>query len=318
MGGRRALYLALLIGAAILHFAYGQYVTHYILLFLLIIPVLSVILALPTAIRARVDLIGGTDVCRGRKTSVRLCFDTFGALPPEGWRVTVASENLFTCEKYPKEYMRAYGERRSEKELSPNTSEIGCIRYKIKSAYVYDFLGLIPIPVKKGAPIIVTVYPFKEEPVPEPQLIARSAMELKPKPQGFAEEHELRPYRDGDPLNLIHWKLTAKYGGVVVREPQEEIRRPIVLILDIPILYVDHRSVLEQLCFVSEQLLEKQIAYSLFYGNKKIRIGSQNDFEEFLKSVLSKPMQTEKTELAFKTTEDELVYRIRPGRWGAR
>ena len=83
MGGRRALYLALLIGAAILHFAYGQYVTHYILLFLLIIPVLSVILTLPTAIRARADLIGGADVCRGRKTSVRLCFDTFGALPPE-------------------------------------------------------------------------------------------------------------------------------------------------------------------------------------------------------------------------------------------
>ena len=77
-------------------------------------------------------------------------------------------------------------------------------------------LGLFPIPVKKGGSVTVTVLPDKEIPVPEPALIENSAMALRPKPQGFSEEHELRPYRDGDPINHIHWKLSLKMDDYIL------------------------------------------------------------------------------------------------------
>ena len=51
MTARRIIYIALLIGAALLHFAYGQYATHFILLFLLLAPVFSVLITLPAAIK---------------------------------------------------------------------------------------------------------------------------------------------------------------------------------------------------------------------------------------------------------------------------
>ena len=57
---------------------------------------------------------------------------------------------------------------------------------------------------------------------------------MKPKPQGFSEEHELRPYREGDAINLIHWKLSSKYDEPIVREPQELVRKDIVLSVDLP------------------------------------------------------------------------------------
>lgn len=92
MTARRIIYIALLIGAALLHFAYGQYATHFILLFLLLAPVFSVLITLPAAIRARVTLTRGADVLRGRETGVGLSFETFGLLPPEGWSAVVSSK----------------------------------------------------------------------------------------------------------------------------------------------------------------------------------------------------------------------------------
>ena len=316
MVGRRVLYIALLTGAALLHFAYGQFVTHYLLLFLIIVPILSVILSLPAALRSRVELISGEDVCRGRETSVKVSFDTFGLLPPEGWCAVISSKNVFTGTVFPNKKVRVFGSKRFEKEFSPDTSEIGGILYTVKRAYIYDYLGIIPIPVKRGGSAEITVLPDKRQPVPEPELVERSAMALKPKPQGFAEEHELRQYREGDPLNLVHWKLTAKHDEIIIREPQEEVRKPIVLVPDVPVLYMDHLCVLEQLCYINYQLIEKNIPYSVNYDKKQFRITSESEYLDFIKSVLSEPMPMEKEIYFTHTTEDELVYRIRPGKGG--
>jgi len=47
-----------------------------------------------------------------------------------------------------------------------------------------------------------------------------AAPRLLPKPGGgFSEEHDLRPYRLGDPFNTMHWKISAKLDSLIVREP---------------------------------------------------------------------------------------------------
>ncbi|MBQ1892980.1 MAG: hypothetical protein II155_02625 [Clostridia bacterium] len=132
MTARRIIYIALLIGAALLHFAYGQYATHFILLFLLLAPVFSVLITLPAAIRARVTLTRGADVLRGRETGVGLSFETFGLLPPEGWSAVVSSKNLFTGSEGPKHKVRLMGQKRYETEFPVDSSEIGSIRYTIR------------------------------------------------------------------------------------------------------------------------------------------------------------------------------------------
>jgi len=43
---------------------------------------------------------------------------------------------------------------------------------------------------------------------------------LRPKPGGgFSEEHDLRPYRNGDTMRSVHWKVSAKFDSLTIREP---------------------------------------------------------------------------------------------------
>ena len=77
---------------------------------------------------------------------------------------------------------------------------------------------------------------------------------------------------------------------------------------------MDHLIVLEQLSYIHSLLQSSNIPYSINYSTKQVHISSENDYLEFIKGVLSEPMRIEKELVVFKTTEDELVYRIRPGK----
>lgn len=316
MTGRRITYIVLLIAAAVFHYAYGQYVTHYMLLFLVFAPLLSVLFSLPSAAKTRIELLGGQEVCRSRESRVRLRVKSSALLPPEAWSITVNAKNLFTGKTVSRQKIKAGGTRFLEKDLMPDTSQIGSILYTVEKAFVYDYLGLIPIPVKKGGRAAITVLPDMEIPDPEPDLIEDSARTLKPKPMGFSEEHELRPFRDGDPLNLIHWKLSSKYDELIIREPQEVIRKDIIIVIDLPEEYDEHRSVLEQLAYLNEKLQKEQIRYMVQYGNDSVFIGSQNEYDDFIRGVLSEPMRSGIAPTPEHGT-DALICRIHPGK-GAR
>ena len=313
MAARRIIYFALLITVGILHFAYGQYMTHFMLIFLLCIPVLSLLLSLPAALSANTLLLGGEDICRGRESQVRLRAKCRGPLPPEAWSITLEAQNLFTGGSTTHQKIKIGSHKKLEKVFSTDTSKLGAIRYRIKRAVIFDYLGLFPIPVKKGGSVTVTVLPDKEIPVPEPALIENSAMALRPKPQGFSEEHELRPYRDGDPINLIHWKLSLKMDDYIIREPQEIVRREILLVIDKPADYEQHRSILEQLCFLNGVLAEQQVPYLLQYGRDTVLIDSINAYDDFIRGILSEPAHPAKATLP-DIANDALIYRITPGK----
>lgn len=315
MAARRTTYIALLAAAVALHLVYGQYLTFYMVIFLLCVPLLSLIVSIPSALKSRAELQAGEDVCRGGRSRVMLSLDSSALFPPEGWSVTVASRNEFTGREDKSQRIRVKAALTGEREFSPDTSQIGAVRYTIKRAFVFDHLGLIPIPIKKGAPVSIIVLPCEEQPVPEPDLDAGSARSFMPKRQGFSEEHELRSYREGDPLNLIHWKLSRKFGELILREPQQVVRKEIILIIDLPAGYEQHRSVLEQHCYLNSALLEKGIPYTLRYGQSVFTIASSDDYDDFIAKVLSEPMKRDLERYA-SFGVDALIYRIKPGGGG--
>ena len=313
MAGRRALYIALVLGAAVMHFAYGQYITFYALLLLLCLPVLSLLISLPAMLSARAELRGGEDVERDHACKIRLTVENKWFLPPESLTVRIENQNLFaektpTCRK-----IRFLGVRSGTQTFTPETDRLGTIRYRIRRASVCDYLGLISIPVRRSGAVALTVLPKPEAPVPEPDLLTPSDRILKPKPQGFSEEHELRPYREGDAINLIHWKLSSKYDEPIVREPQELVRRNVVLSVDLPADYRQQQSVLEQLRYLSDALMEQKIPYLLHFGMKTVMIRSNGEYERFIKTVLSEPMRAEAAS-PVRSGNDTIVYRILPNK----
>lgn len=311
MASRRILYGTLLFCTLVLHVAYGQYITHYVLLFLLCLPVLTFFVSLPAMLSASATLSGGEDVERGHACRMQLHIVSKRFLPPEAITLTLESQNLFTDRQPTVEKLRFFGVRDAERIFELDADRLGTVRYRIRKARVCDCLGLISIPMKSGGAVTLTVLPKALPPHPDPELKKASDRFLKPKPLGFSEEHELRPYREGDAVNLIHWKLSQKYDEPIVREPQEMERRNIVLSVDLPEPYEEQQSVLEQLRFLSDALLKTDTPYVLCFGRTTVCISSESEFDRFLRNVLSEPM-TAQAALPTQGGSDTLVYRILP------
>ena len=298
MRARRVLYLSALLTVTAFHLAFGQYVSHFMLWFVLLLPAASLLLSLPAILTTRIELVGADDVQRGREAAIRLRARCGFFLPLD-------------CLK-----IRLYGLSEKEKRVRLSTARIGTIRLRVRSAWAFDYLGLFALPIRRTNPVTFTVQPTPTEPVPNPELVASSAQVLKPKPQGFSEEHELRPYRAGDSINLIHWKLSSKMDEPIIREPQELIRKHIILAVDLPESYEAQENLLDQLCWLSDTLLKKQIPFGLYLGLQNTLIRSDGELTALLKTFLSEPLHAEATD-AIRSGNDTLVYRLTPNRKGA-
>lgn len=316
MPGRRTLYAALLIGAAVLHIAYGQYVTHLILFFIVILPVISLLLALPAVFSSRTELIGCEDVEQGNSASVRLiteCDSKF--ITPAAWKIRIERRNIFTGEKPNKTKLLLRGGHTDEEAFIPDTDRIGAVKCRILSAKVCDPMGLFALPVRKSGDITFLVLPREEAPVPEPDLIRCSGTVTRPMPGGFSEEHELRPYREGDPVNLIHWKLTLKMNDPIVREPQQVLYKDIILSADLPNELDRAERVFAIFVYLGRKLCLNSIPFVVHFGGRIAPISSITELERFISFELSKPYKPQKA-LPAKVGSDTVIYRIAPGEGG--
>ena len=311
MRGRRILYVSALAAAVSFHLAFGQYVSHYILLFVLCLPIVSLLLSLPAILLTKVELVGAEDVQRGNPSHVRVRTACRFFLPLDCLKLCIEEQNLFASDKPTRHVFRLVGLNRRDKTIKTTTDRIGTIRCSIRYARAYDYLGIFALPVHKSNAVTFTVMPTPTAPDPMPVLIDPSEQILKPKPQGFSEEHELRGYRPGDSLNLIHWKLSSKHDDLIIREPQELIRKNIILAIDLPDTYAAQQSLLDQLSFLTDHLLQQQISFTLYIGMKILRIRSDGEVTTFLKTFLSEPLHAEAT-LPIRTGNDTLVCRLTP------
>ena len=108
------------------------------------------------------------------------------------------------------------------------TLHTAVIRTEIRSAYMWDFLGLFRFRmrlVKNGTrrdPLLtdITVLPHTMPPRGKLRRWDNSPAALVPT-QRPSEQYEIRAYRPGDALRSVHWKLTAKIDDILVRESVE-------------------------------------------------------------------------------------------------
>lgn len=112
--------------------------------------------------------------------------------------------------------------------VSLPTMHTAVIRTEIKSAFMWDFLGLFPLPLRLSAKQTgtssrchdITVLPVAKPPEGKLRMWDNSQSALVPT-QRPAEQYEIRTYRPGDALRSVHWKLTAKLDDILVRESVE-------------------------------------------------------------------------------------------------
>lgn len=285
MVGRRILYWLVLVGCFCFCIAYQQWLAWFLLAALLVFPTFSLLVSLEAMLSVRLRLSIPKTVPLGDPTEVAVLHRC--AMPAPLWRYKVLVERPLTGQRW---------------KLRPNdllpTEHCGTLVVTIKKARIYDYLGLTGWPVRirpSSGQVIVRPDPVPVEDLPSLQRLMTH--QWKPKPGGgFAENHELRLYRPGDSIQQIHWKLSAKTGSLILREPMEPMRNRLLLRMDLNGTPHELDTKLGQLLWISQQFLSKDLHFQIqCLTGKGIRlwqVTSTDTLDAVMDELLAQPLST--------------------------
>lgn len=244
-------YLVVLIGCVVFFVFQQGWVSWLLLVSVVCLPLLSLALSLVPMllVRPTVDCPGVVTV--GDREHLNITIRSPLPLPPCSCRLRVSHSLTGQTSK-----MRS-GERLP-------TSHCGQIICKDAGLYVYDFLGMFRIRLRSIPEKKILIYPKKAVMEPPKELERFLARAWQPKHGGgFSENHELRLYRPGDGLNQVHWKLSAKTGKLIIREPMVPRHGRILLTMDLNGIPAHLDRKLGQLLWMGEHLLTLGLEYEI-------------------------------------------------------
>lgn len=243
------LYLAVLVICGIFYIAYGQWLSWIVLMTVLALPWFSLILSLPAILRFR--LYPGCPAVLEMGGQGELWLMGSCPLPMPPFRGRLRLKHRITGKTW---YYQ-------DKEDLP-TDHCGGIEVTAEAVKVCDYLGLFALPSRSREARIILIRP---QPIKmQLQQVPYTARSWQPKPGGgYGENHELRSYRPGDGLNQIHWKLSAKTGGLVIREPVEPRQGLVLLTMDLRGAPEELDRKFGRLLWLGNRLLEEDIRFEL-------------------------------------------------------
>lgn len=261
MWRNRLIYLILLAGMTAFFREYRGWISWYGLLVMLALPLLSLVWSLFRAGWIRFRMIPARPRCLpGDVNELSLTLAT-GQKPPLLCGLTTCVRDEMGDAVYL-EKLR-FSRRSGEGVILP-TEHCGVYTCRARHVWTRDLLGLFCLPVQSPAACTVIVEPKACAPQPTPDLSRFRTMRFRPVPDGgFSEVHEIREYRPGDSLKSVHWKLSAKTGELVVREPQEPIWKSAMLTFALPEARDEADVRLGELLWMSRSLLEAGAGHSV-------------------------------------------------------
>ncbi|MBE6925008.1 MAG: DUF58 domain-containing protein [Ruminococcaceae bacterium] len=285
MVSRRIFYTLLLTGTFCLCIAYQRWLAWFLLYALLALPVFSLLISLPAMIWAKFRLALPNGVQRGQPVELQL--EQKCPVPVPLWR----------CKYQVALPMTGQHLRYKDGNLLP-TEHCGALDITVRRAGIFDYLGLIRLPLRlkrRNHRLFVRPVPV---PIPNLPTINQTLRHIwKPKAGGgFAENHELRLYRPGDNIQQIHWKLSAKTGSLILREPMEPVRGKVLLRMDLKGDAAQLDTKLGQLLWLGQKLLAQDIHFEIHCltgeGVHHWPVSSQDTLDKALNGVLCQPKTT--------------------------
>ena len=172
-------------------------------------------------------------------------------------------------------------------EIPIDTTKTGLTIIELSRLTTVSLLGLFSMKIKTGSEAKILILP--------PPMMPSSTIELprgvalQPKAGGgFSEEHDMRQYRSGDSIKSVHWKISAKYDELIVREPLVPPNHSRL----VNILRWGNQPqrdlILGRLRYICEYLLEREMAFYVKYADKEVvaEVMNEEDLMAFLRNVL--------------------------------
>ena len=289
MPTRQLLFYLAAIGLAwLFRLSYLGWFGPYLLAAVIFVPILLLLLSLPSMLALQLQLRSPLYCSRKSHTALELCFSTARFLPLRHVRVQLSIENLYTGERSTQTHIFR-GITAGRADVALPTSYCGVLRCRVTRWECRDLLGLFSLRLKALPELYCTVLP---EPVaPEAPLDLEAALQSAARyiPKyggGFSEEHDLREYRPGDTVNSIHWKLSAKTDELIVREALvREDREILVVLLQVG---AEDRG-LELLTWLSQSLCRMDLAHTLV-ADQLYAVSNEQEALDALRELLSAPL----------------------------
>ena len=291
-------YVMALAAATLFFVSFADWFSFYILILALVFPLFSLAVSLPGMLGCRVRLVmGESAVRRGSRGTAELRVDSRLRLPVGRVSVDLACENRMTGERRALRRRFSGGSLGIVSAEELDTAHCGLLRCEVRRVRVCDLLGLFSIRrrVPPGADLMVLPLNLPSEGIRSlPGMVDKNPA-MRPRPGGGpGEDYDLRPYRPGDPLRSVHWKLSSKVDGLVVRETLEPRKTAIVLTYDHfgPPDALD--AVLDRLDAVSRGLIEAERGHYIRYltpgGEERTRyVASLKDLRDCQWEMFSTP-----------------------------
>ncbi len=217
-------YLLVLLGALVFFLCFNGYLSSYILICTLLFPIVSFLASLPGMLSIRLGLsVGAFSVRKGQEAPLRLQISSRFPLASGRAQVTLAVHNTLTDETAEEQlyFTACRGTQAVGHHLT--FSSCGKVVCRLTRGLAWDYLGLIPLPLRLPEPVSVLFYPAPVDVYLTAETVAISGGEGDSYSQTKAgddpsELFGLREYREGDKLSRVHWKLSQKTGQTLVKE----------------------------------------------------------------------------------------------------
>lgn len=282
-------YLMLVGGAWLFRASYVGWLGPYVFAAAVLLPLIVLLISLPSMLGLSITLLTPKRVIRGSPAKLTVDFVNRRLLPVHSITLHLEVYNRYTGDRSRLNYIFRNLES-SRSELPLDTALCGELECRVLRFECRDALGIFSIRRKGSSVASCTVMPQAvegDEPV-NFEAALKAGTILKPKyGGGFAEDHDLRPYRPGDTASSIHWKLSSKMDEPIVREPLIPENSTIFLVLS---RVGEGDRGLEVLRWLSRKLTELDEPHVIVADSLYV-VGNEGETDDAVASILSWPLR---------------------------
>ena len=280
-------YLLAIAGAYVFSRTYVGWFGEYLLWAVLLLPPGMTLLSLPSMRALRIRCSAPNSVNLGESAELSIRFSCRRLLPVRSCSFTLRVRNVFTGQETLQE-MRFALVSDSGSLVTLDTGSSGMLLCSLENLKAYSYFGLLTLRPRESGAVGCIVMPKPQAPANMASLEALPPVFLRYRPKpggGYAEEHELRPYRPGDSVNSIHWKLSSKTDEIIIREPLEPVDEGTAVLLQ-GISEAD----IAHLYWLSLRLCAGNIKHSIHFGGDLCaQVENETDCLRAMRRLLSCP-----------------------------
>lgn len=272
----RLSYFLVLLGTTAFFICFNGYLSLYLFVLSLLLPVVSLLVSLPGMLGIRASLstssksTGVPGVRKGEALPLQL--EVWNATPFSSGRARarLTVRNTFTGQQEQERFHFTAGPSHQIFQHQLTSQTCGQVVCRLERLRVCDYLGIFALPMGRPQEITAYFWPtvynleleIRENSIPDSEGERYSQKKPGDDP---TELFALRDYREGDRLSRIHWKLSQKLDRVLVKELGLPLSDQLLFLLELNGDGWEADTLLDAFASLSSFLAEREHAHRVLY-----------------------------------------------------